>query len=93
MVNVQSRLCEEVQIGNEVKPCWVASKKGIYTCAKTWDAIRSRLPIVTSWNLVWHYMAIPKYSFMFWLAMKDCLTTGEEASKMGLQRGCVVFIL
>jgi hypothetical protein len=37
------------------------------------------------WSLIWFYSAIPKHSFINWLAIKDSLTNGDRLLKWGAQ--------
>jgi hypothetical protein len=37
------------------------------------------------WSLIWFYLAIPKHSFIHWLAIKDSLTIGDRLLKWGAQ--------
>lgn len=73
----------EVDVGESDMPIWNILKKGIYSCSKTWEAIRCRLPKVNCCCLVWFPMAIPRHALMLWLAVKDSLSTGEKLASWG----------
>lgn len=64
-------------------PFWNISKKGIYSCSDTWEAIRCKLPRVNWCHLVWFLMAISCQAFILWLAVKDSLSTGEKLVSWG----------
>lgn len=83
----------EMDIGESDMPIWNISKKGIYSCSKTWEAIRCRLPKVNCCCLVWFPMAIPWHAFILWLAVKDSLSTGEKLASWGLLRSCSLLVL
>jgi hypothetical protein len=50
LVDIQSRL-PEVVIGDIDQPVW-KSKKGSYSCSKTWETLRYKLPLVAWWKVV-----------------------------------------
>jgi hypothetical protein len=47
--------------------------------------IQSNLALVRmgTWNLIWFPMAIPRQSFILWLAIRNSLTTGERLLSWG----------
>ena len=57
---------------------WVPSPSGIYSSKSTWQAIRSRSPIVPWHSLVWFPKAIPKAGFILWLAIRGRLSTQDK---------------
>jgi hypothetical protein len=62
---------------------WSLSKKGLYSCAATWDYIRFKCQEVSWWRTLWFPLAIPKHAFILWLAARDRLLTGENLAKRG----------
>jgi hypothetical protein len=42
-----------------------------------------RKPQVEWWSLVWFSKAIPRHSFLLWLALRDSLVTGERMAAWG----------
>lgn len=77
LVDIQSNLCL-VDIGERDQPRWVISKDGKFSCSATWDAIRDKYDLVDWFQLVWFPLAVPKHSFLSWLAIKNALITGER---------------
>jgi hypothetical protein len=71
-VKIQSKL-PIVSIDEIDQPVWSISKKGLYTCAETWESIRYKLPQVDWWNIIWFSMVIPRQAFMLWLDVRDSL--------------------
>jgi hypothetical protein len=51
LVQIQSRL-PEIPIGESDQPIW-NSKKGLYSCADTWEFLREKKPVVTWFKIVW----------------------------------------
>lgn len=62
---------------------WSLSKKGLYSCAETWDYIRFKCQKASWWRTIWFPLAIPKHAFILWLAARDRLLTGENLAKRG----------
>ncbi|XP_062153008.1 uncharacterized protein LOC133861274 [Alnus glutinosa] len=58
-------------------------KKGRYTCAETWDALRKKEVPEKWWKVVWNQVAIPRHSFMLWLVFRDALITEERMCRWG----------
>jgi hypothetical protein len=77
LVDIQSRL-PEVQLGSVDKPVWTIARKGSYESADTWDFFRDKKFEVDWWHVVWFPFAIPKHSFIIWLAEQNRLTTGDR---------------
>ena len=70
------------QSEDDYKPCFSASK--------TWKQIRSRKATVF-WNkVVWFTQAVPRFSFIVWLAVKNRLSTGDRMRAWGIQQACVL---
>jgi len=40
-----------------------------FDCADTWNEVRAKGNKVEWWNLVWFSLAIPRYSFVGWMAI------------------------
>jgi hypothetical protein len=51
------------------------SKKGIYSCAKTWEFLRQKKPEVPWFKVVWFPLAITRHAFMHCLVVKGALVT------------------
>ena len=83
LVHIKSQL-HAMEIGELDQAVWIYSKKGLYSCAKTWEFIRLKCLKVSSWRVIWHYFSIPKHAFILWLAANDRLPTGENLTKWGL---------
>lgn len=54
----------------------------------TWNIIRTSSPKVTWSQIVWFPQAVPRYSFMAWLAIKDRLSTGQRMRRWGQEQSC-----
>jgi len=57
LVNIQSQL-PGIAIGTEDVPVW-KSRRGIYSCSETWNSLRTKVPEVPWWQIVWFPLAIP----------------------------------
>lgn len=77
LVDIQSKL-PEVPIRDVDKPFWTLSRRGVFVSAKTWEHMRQKKQEVNWWSVVWFPQAIPKQSFILWLAILNRLTTGES---------------
>jgi hypothetical protein len=64
-------------------------KKGRYTCAETWDALRKKEVPEKWWKVVWNQVAIPRHSFMLWLVFRDALITKERMCRWGYLGDCL----
>jgi hypothetical protein len=82
LVKIQSKL-PLVSIDEEDQPIWSISKSGVFNCADSWNAIRTKYLPATWWKLVWFPEAIPKQVFKTWLVACDNLSTGERLLKLG----------
>ena len=69
LAEIQSSL-HEVTFNSEDSAVWFASKTGKFTCPETWEEIRRKLLQDNWWKLFWFNRAIPKHSFISWLAWK-----------------------
>jgi len=76
-VDIQSKL-PEVPIRDVDKPFWTLSRRGVFVSAETWEHMRQKKQEVNWWSVVWFPQAIPKQSFILWLAILNRLTTGER---------------
>jgi hypothetical protein len=76
LVQVQSRLFE-VRIGGEDRMVWKSST-GKYSCAQTWEMLRTKLLEVGWHKIVWFELAIPKHAFILWLVFRNALSTKER---------------
>ena len=56
----------------------MASKSNTFSSRDTWEEISVKKPIAEWWSLIWYSMAIPKHSFILWLAVKDSLSTVDR---------------
>jgi hypothetical protein len=96
LVPNQSKL-EFVDRSVEDTPRWVIYRRGVYSAAETWDAIRTKKEAVDWWDLVWFPLTIPRHRFILRLAIKNSLSTGERLLTWGYNgdtpcsfcRGCV----
>ncbi|CAL9223554.1 unnamed protein product, partial [Arabidopsis halleri] len=52
-------------------------KRG-FSSKSTWDLIRESSPLVPWSKIVWFRQAVPRYSFVTWLAIRDRLSTGQR---------------
>jgi hypothetical protein len=91
IVEIQSSL-PDIQLGGDDLPVW-DSRNGKYSCAETWEKLRSRHPVVPWWKTVWFPMAIPRHSFFLWLVFKDAVVTRNKMSAWGYSGPCLCFIL
>jgi hypothetical protein len=81
IVEIQSKL-SEVVIGDSDMPTW-NTRSGSYSCAATWDALRTRQPEVPWHKVVWFSMAIPCHSFMLCLVFRNALVTKDRMCLWG----------
>jgi hypothetical protein len=85
LVKIQSSL-HMVHLGDRDIPLSVTSNSNSYSSRGTWEELRDKLPIVEWWSLVWFSLAIPKHSFILWLAIKIALLL-EIYYRNGEQKG------
>jgi len=76
LVEIQSRL-PEIPIANADIPVRKFSK-GTFLCFETWNLLRLKFPVVEWLRVVWFPLAIPRRSFILWLAVRDALTTKDK---------------
>jgi hypothetical protein len=84
LVDIQIQL-PKIGLGGIDTPIW-DSRRGTYSCSETWDKLRVRNPEVVWWKLVWFSQAIPKHSFLLWLACCDAIVTKHEMFGWGYIR-------
>jgi hypothetical protein len=82
LVSIQSKLCL-ITLGEEDRAVWSASSSGKFSCAATWNELRSKGNEVSWWKLLWFSLNIPCHSFIGWLAMHNKLPTKERMLKWG----------
>lgn len=64
--------------------------KPIFSCSEIWRQIRTHYPAVNWSKVVWFSQAIPRFSFISWLAFKDRLSTGTRSRAWGCIQPCVL---
>jgi hypothetical protein len=84
LVDIQSRL-PKIQLGDEDKPVWTISWKGVFVSSNTWDFMRKMKQEVRWWPIVWFPQAIPKQAFILFLAVLNRLSTRERVVAWGVQ--------
>lgn len=62
--------------------------KAWFSLTKIWDQVRERSPTVTWSELVWFPQAIPRFSFIAWLAVRNRLSTGDRTQVWGEHQHC-----
>ncbi|XP_013659789.1 uncharacterized protein LOC106364844 [Brassica napus] len=64
--------------------------KEFFSATRTWEQIRVRRERVDWSTVVWFTQAVPRFSFITWLAIKDRLSTGERMRVWGLHQECLL---
>jgi hypothetical protein len=64
-------------------PKWTISSSGMFVSADTWEFMWKKKPYVLWWPIVWFPQAIPRQSFILWLAVLDRLSTGARLVAWG----------
>lgn len=64
-----------------------AARSGIFSCAKTWEAIRSKLPVDGGWFGI--HLIYQDNSFICWLTVRDRLTALDRLLKWDYQGDCM----
>ncbi|XP_013608000.1 PREDICTED: uncharacterized protein LOC106314717 [Brassica oleracea var. oleracea] len=67
---------------DKYKPC--------FSSVKTWEQIRMQHPTVAWSKIVWFPHAIPRFSFITWLTLKDRLSTGARSRAWGCIQACLL---
>ncbi|XP_013617683.1 PREDICTED: uncharacterized protein LOC106324222 [Brassica oleracea var. oleracea] len=62
--------------------------KAWLSTSRTWDQVRERSPTVAWSELVWFPQAIPRFSFIAWLAVRNRLSTGDCTQAWGEHQYC-----
>ncbi|XP_018473781.1 uncharacterized protein LOC108845004 [Raphanus sativus] len=63
--------------------------KPVFSASKTWEYLRVEKAVLPWHRIVWFPQAIPRQSFMVWLAFKDRLSTGIRMRSWGVEQVCV----
>ncbi|XP_038975305.1 uncharacterized protein LOC120106373 [Phoenix dactylifera] len=63
---------------------WIDAPKGSFSVRGVWESLRLRHSKVDWWKLVWHSQAIPRMSFILWLAIQDALYTQAKLIRFGI---------
>lgn len=61
-----------------------------FSASATWEKIRLRRDKVGWSHVIWFTQAVPRYSFITWLAIRNRLSTGDRMRTWGLAQGCVL---
>ena len=77
LVSVQSKLFS-INLREEDKALWSVSSSGRFSCAATWNELRTKGNEVNWWNLIWYSLNIPRHSFIGWLAILNKLPLKRE---------------
>lgn len=62
--------------------------KTCFSSRNTWNQIRRRGDQVEWSKLIWFSQAIPRYSFIAWLAIRNRLSTGDRTQLWGEHQSC-----
>jgi hypothetical protein len=87
LVDIQCTL-PEVVLGDADKVIW-DSKSDAFSSSETWEKLREVQPSVDWHKVVWFPVAIPKHSFMSWLAFHGALITKEKMCGWGFSGDCL----
>ncbi|XP_038978801.1 uncharacterized protein LOC120109124 [Phoenix dactylifera] len=63
---------------------WIDAPKGSFSVRSVWESLHPRHSRVDWWKLVWHSQAIPRMSFILWLAIQDALYTQAKLICFGI---------
>ena len=58
-----------------------------FSASATWEQIRLRRDKVSCSRVIWFTQAVPRYSFITWLAIRNMLSTGDRMRTWGLVQG------
>ena len=72
------------------KLCWLPSASGHFSIKSAWQALRVKHPTIYWHNLIWFPLAIPKCSFILWLAIKGRLGTQGRLHLDNLNLKCLL---
>jgi len=87
IVEIQGSL-PNIPFGGYDLPVW-ESRNGKYSCAETWEKLRSKHPVVPWWKPVWFSMAIPRHSFFLWLVFRYAVVAQHKMSAWGYSGPCI----
>ena len=64
---------------------WTIRSSDCYSCAAAYDEVRVKeLEVeVELWKFLWFQLAIPRHTFIGWLAIKNKLTIRDKLAKWG----------
>uniref|UniRef100_A0A5B7BC66 Reverse transcriptase zinc-binding domain-containing protein n=1 Tax=Davidia involucrata TaxID=16924 RepID=A0A5B7BC66_DAVIN len=62
---------------------WTLEANGRFSTRSVWQLMRRRGQPVDWWKLVWHPKAIPRCSFILWLAIREKLNTQDKILRYG----------
>ncbi|XP_074363955.1 uncharacterized protein LOC141704648 [Apium graveolens] len=75
-------LCESITPRGRDRITW-NNHSGPVTLSIIWDSMRPR-SVAPSWiNLVWHKLAVPKFSINLWLILRHRLLTRDRMARFG----------
>ncbi|XP_075641997.1 uncharacterized protein LOC142613508 [Castanea sativa] len=72
-----------IELKDEDKALWQATKSGKFSCAATYTEIRDKSSEVEWWKLLWFHLTILKHSFIGWLAVINKLSTLDTMTRWG----------
>lgn len=61
-----------------------------FSSSSTWNQLRNKKERVIWRRLVWFSQAVPRQSFMAWLAFRNRLSTGDRMRTWGITQGCTL---
>ena len=64
------------------------SYKTWFSLSKTWDQLRDHGNVVEWSKIIWYSEAIPRFSFIAWLAVRNRLSTGDRTRAWGEVQVC-----
>lgn len=66
---------------------WEDDSRGIFSVRSVWDAMRMRGNLESWYRIVWFRKAIPRHSFLLWLAIQGGIYTQDRLMAFGIS-GC-----
>ena len=73
LVKIRSKL-QSTDLKENYRVIWTATPSGKFGIAATWNHLQRKKSKVPCWRLIWFSAAIPKHSFIGWLAMNGLST-------------------
>lgn len=61
-----------------------------FSTRATWEQVRVKREKVDWSDVVWFKQAVPQFSFITWLAIKNRLSTGDHMRMWGVQQDCML---